>query len=165
MTTPTHIAIGYFIARGFATSGLLPDTNSTYLLSMVFANAPDVDGLFFTRRLYTHRENFYALSHYPATWFVLWSIMLLIVWNLPSVYFYYMVMFGASMSSHFILDSLDLFDGIAWFGPWIKKKYSLVPLLPSPQTNTEWSMVYRKHWLFYIEVALCLAAFTIAFIT
>lgn len=164
MTTFTHTAIGYFIARGFATTGVLPDVNSTYLVSMLMANAPDVDGLVFTRRLYAHRENFYALSHYPISWAIVWSVMFLFVTNQIPQYGDYVVMTGFAILSHFILDTFDLFDGIAWFGPWIKTKWSFVPLIPAPPlTNAEWSKQYSKHWLFYIEITICILAFTTAF--
>lgn len=165
MTTPTHVAIGYFIARGFATSGLLPDTNSTYLLSMMFANAPDIDAIIITRRLYAHRENFYSLSHFPATWAVLFSFALLVITNQAPQYLMYLSLCAISVFSHFILDSFDLFEGISWFGPWIKKPFSFIRLLTPPTNNTEWTILYRNHWLFYVELLICLLAFSIAFIS
>jgi len=166
MTTFTHTAIGYFIARGFATTGILPDLNSTYLLGMLFANAPDIDGIMVTRRLYTHRENFYALSHYPISWFILSLIAFGISLYLPPIFREYVIMAAIALFSHFLLDSFDIFDGIAWLGPFIKTKFSFVTRSASnPLTNREWSTLYRKHWLFYAECIICISAFGTAFIT
>lgn len=166
MTTFTHTAIGYFIARGFATAGILPDANSTYLLSMVFANAPDIDGIMVTRRLYTHRENFYSLCHYPISWLILSFFAFGISLYQPPVFGEYVIMASIALLSHFLLDSFDIFDGIAWLGPFIKTKFSFVTLsLSHPLTNIEWSTQYRKHWLFYIECIICILAFATAFVT
>lgn len=169
MTTLTHVSVGYFIARGFALSGILPDANSTYLLSMVFANAPDIDAIILTRRLYAHRENFYSLSHFPASWAVLFSLAFLIITNQAPKYITYLVMCGISVISHFILDSFDIFEGISWFGPWIKRRFSFVSLVISPFLDTadykKLFHIYKKHWLFYIECIICILAFAIAFVT
>lgn len=169
MTTPTHIAVGYFIARGFAHGGILPDTNSTYLLSMMFANAPDIDALFIYRPLYSHRDNMYSLSHYPISWLALWCVVYLIFWTLSPNFLGYIIMCGISISSHFILDSIDIFEGIAWLGPWIKTKFSILSLVsPLPSADTSWStlyLIYRTHWAFYAEIVVCLAAFIVAFIS
>jgi len=166
MTTFTHTAIGYFIARGFAVTGILPDANSTYLLSMVFANAPDIDGIMVTRRLYTHRENFYALSHYPISWLIFSIAAFSISFYQPPIFGQYVIMAAIALFSHFLLDSFDIFDGIAWLGPFIKRKFSFVTLsLSHPLTNTDWGMLYRKHWLFYVECVICILAFGTAFVT
>lgn len=166
MTTFTHTAIGYFIARGFATTGILPDVNSTYLLSMLFANAPDIDAIMINRRLYTHRENFYAISHYPVSWLILSIAAFGISFSQPPLFTTYVVMSSVALFSHFLLDSFDIFDGIAWLGPFIKTKFSFVPRNASnPLTNREWSTLYRKHWLFYVECVICILAFGTAFIT
>ncbi len=166
MTTPTHIAIGYFIARGFATFGLLPDTNSTYLVSMVLSNAPDIDGLYNFHKLFAHREKYFALSHYPVTWFVLYGIAYLFTVNYSPQLLHYIFMSGICVASHFVLDTFDYFDGIAWLGPWIKRKFSFVYRTKSPLTsNAEWSMLYKTHWLFYIELGICILAFALAFVT
>lgn len=166
MTTFTHTAIGYFIARGFATTGILPDVNSTYLLSMLFANAPDIDAMMINRRLYTHRENFYSLSHHPISWLILSLAAFGISFYLPPLFREYVIMAAIALFSHFLLDSFDIFDGIAWLGPFRKTKFSFVTLsLSLPLTNTEWSTLYRKHWLFYVECIICILAFAIAFVT
>ena len=169
MTTPTHIAVGYFITRGFVHYGGLPDLNSTYLLGIVFANAPDIDALFFYRPLYTHRDNMYSMSHYPITWFVLWSIATITVWAIAPQYVLYSLMIGASLGSHFILDSIDIFEGIAWLGPWIKTKFSILPVVsPTLTADAPWTtlyQIYRTHWAFYAEFIVCVTALVVAFIS
>ena len=133
---------------------------------MLFANAPDIDGIMVTRRLYTHRENFYALSHYPISWLILCLLAFGVSFYLPEIFTEYVIMAAIALFSHFLLDSFDIFDGIAWLGPFIKTKFSFVTLSSShPLTNTEWSTIYRKHYLFYAECVICILAFATAFVT
>ena len=68
MTTPSHVAVGYLISRYLVMHGILPHEHTTYIMGIIFANLPDIDGALSLRTIYNHQNHLKAISHYPANW-------------------------------------------------------------------------------------------------
>lgn len=157
MTTPSHTAVGLLVTAYFVNHGWLPDRTLTpYILGAALANIPDIDGLVSLRRIYDHHNTLKNLSHYPANWFIVFSLVALLALPFHIRYFYaYMSLAATNVLFHFILDTFSIYEGIAWFGPWKPKKYSFIEMLPIVPSNThEWVHWYLKHWIVYLEIAL-----------
>lgn len=160
MTTLSHTAVGYLIARYFVIRGILPHEHTTYIMGIVFANLPDIDGALSIKKIYDHHNHLKSISHYPANWLLVLTFFFLL--SLPfeqKILFEYTLLSSVCILSHFILDTFSIYGGIAWLGPWIKKKYSFIRMTPvAPNNNHEWVHWYLKHWIKYVEIALWAAA-------
>lgn len=157
MTTLSHAAVGYLVTRYFVSQGWLPEgTITPYILGIAFANLPDVDGLVSLNKLYDHHSTFKNASHYPINWLIVF--VLVTVLALPfhiRLFTPYIALAFITILLHFIMDSFSIYYGIAWLGPWNKKKYSVIPMLPVlPADTREWVQWYMKHWVLYLEIAL-----------
>lgn len=165
MTTLSHAAVGYLITRYLVSRGILPDSHTPYLLGVIFANLPDIDGAFALRRLYNHHNNLKSLSHYPANWLLVLGVAAIIA--LPYRLRYlpeYLLLAFFTVLFHFVLDTFSIYGGVAWLGPWKKKKYSFIRIMPLvPSNNHEWTHWYLKHWVKYLEVAIWIVALIILF--
>lgn len=161
MTTLSHAAVGLLVSRYFIEQGLLPAGTATpYLLGLAFANLPDIDGALAPRHLYNHQNHLKSTSHYPANWLIVLGLVALLAlpfrlrFILP-----YIGLAAVNVFLHFVLDTFSIYGGIAWLGPWKKKRYSFVKALPFfPKNNHEWAHWYTKHWVMYLEVALWVVA-------
>lgn len=156
MTTPSHVAVGYLISRYLVVHGILPHEHATYIMGIIFANLPDIDGALALRTVYNHQNHLKAFSHYPANWVLvlLFFFLLALPFGFTMLPEYLLLAF-LCVGSHFVLDTFSIYGGIAWLGPWIKKKYSFIRIMPMvPSNNHEWVHWYLKHWIIYVEVAL-----------
>ena len=157
MTTLSHAAVGLLVTKFFVDRGWLPDATITpYILGVAFANIPDIDGLVSLRKVYDHHSALKNLSHYPANWFIVFGFVAILALPFHIRYFYtYLCLATVNVFLHFILDTFSIYHGIAWFGPWNKKKYSFIRMLPIiPSDTHEWVHWYMKHWVLYLEIAL-----------
>ena len=157
MTTLSHTALGYLVARFAIDRGLLPaDTTTPYLLSMIFANIPDIDGLASLKKIYDHHSALKNLSHYPANWFMVFAFVAILALPFKIPMFYpYLGLAVINVFFHFVLDTFSIYNGISWLGPWNKKKYSFIRMAPIlPADTHEWVHWYLKHWVVYLEIAL-----------
>lgn len=157
MTTLSHTALGFLVAKLAVSRGWLPaDTSTPYLLSMIFANLPDIDGLASLRKIYDHHNALKNLSHYPANWLIVFLLAAVVAFPFEIRLFYpYLGLAGLNVFLHFILDTFSIYNGIAWFGPWNTKKYSFIRMAPIlPADTREWVHWYLKHWVVYLEIAL-----------
>lgn len=156
MTTLSHTAVGYLLARYLVVQGVLPHEHATYIMGIVFANLPDIDGAISIKKIYDHHNHLKSISHYPINWLLVLVFFFLL--SLPfgnTALFEYVLLAFISILSHFVLDTFSIYGGIAWLGPWIKKKYSFINHLPLvPNNNHEWVHWYLKHWIKYVEIAL-----------
>lgn len=156
MTTLSHVAVGYLISAYLVVHGILPHEHATYIMGIVFANLPDIDGALSLKKVYNHQNHLKAISHYPANWVLV--LFFFFLFSLPfgnTALPEYLLLAFICILSHFVLDTFSIYGGIAWLGPWIKKRYSFirnVPLLPT--NNHEWVHWYLKHWIKYVEIAL-----------
>lgn len=152
MTTLTHAAVGYLIGREVLAAGILPPqaAHAVYLISMLSANGPDIDGILFPKNIHNHRLSPF---HYPFTWWVIFMTVMICAtaeharWLLPYVY-----LAGANVLIHFILDTFAINQGIRWFGPFYKKGYSFLSLVETPKTIKEWGKHYVKHPVMWSEL-------------
>lgn len=164
MTTISHSAVGIIVAQYFIENGWLPNAGLTpYVMSVVFANLPDIDALLSLKRMYDHHNTLKNMSHYPANWLfvLLFTALLAIPFHLPNFYVY-AGMCAVNVFLHFVLDTFSIYGGIAWLGPWNKKKYSFIKIMPYvPANNWQWVHWYLKHWVVYLEVALWIIAILI----
>lgn len=142
MTTLTHAAVGYLIGREVLAAGLLPPqaANAVYLISILSANGPDIDGVLFPKNINNHRLSPF---HYPFTWWVIFMTVMIYStagaeprWILPYTY-----LAGGNVLIHFVLDTFAITNGIRWFGPFYKKSYSFLALVETPKTIKEWTSV------------------------
>ncbi len=156
MTTLSHSAVGYLVTRYFVQLGWLPDSSTPYILGVVFANIPDIDALKGLRKIHDHHSNFKNLSHYPINWFIVFAFVALLALPFPIRFFYsYLGLAAVSVLLHFVMDTFSIYHGIAWLGPWNKRKYSFIKMLPIlPIDTREWVHWYTKHWVMYLEIAL-----------
>mgnify|MGYP001566825988 CR=1 FL=1 len=156
MTTLSHVAVGYLISRYLVVRGILPHEHTTYIMGIVFANLPDIDGALSLKQVYNHQNHLQSISHYPANWLLVLVFFFLL--SLPftdTTLFEFTFLASACILSHFVLDTFSIYGGIAWLGPWIKKRYSFIRILPiTPNNNHEWVHWYLKHWIKYLEIAL-----------
>lgn len=161
MTTISHVAVGVIVTRYFIEHGILPKYGiAPYVLGITFANIPDIDGLISLKRIYDHHNTLKNMTHYPANWlFVLgFTALLGLFIHIPNFY-NYLALVSINVFLHFVLDTFSIYGGIAWFGPWNKKKYSFIKILPYVPSNThEWIHWYMKHWIVYMEIALWIIA-------
>lgn len=161
MTTISHAAVGIIVTRAFIEHGLLPRYGvAPYILGITFANIPDIDALVSIKHLYDHQNKLKNMSHYPANWlFVIgFTAIIGLFFRIPHFYTY-LGLVAINVLLHFVLDTFSIYGGIAWFGPWNKKKYSFIRMLPYVPSNTyEWVHWYMKHWVVYLEVALWIIA-------
>jgi len=166
MTTPSHAAVGFLVTRFFVNQGWLPEgTVTPYILGVAFANIPDVDGLVSLRKVYDHHNTFKNFSHYPANWFLVLGLVSLLALPFSIKFFYaYLALAAVTIFLHFIMDTFSIYHGIAWLGPWSKKKYSFITMLPIIPANTrEWVHWYTKHWVMYLEIALWIVTLLVLF--
>lgn len=157
MTTLSHGAVGILITKYFITQGWLPsDSITPYLLGVTFANLPDIDALASLKRIYDHHSNLKNFSHYPVNWFIVFVFVALLAIPFHVRFFYtYLGLATLNVFLHFVLDTFSIYQGIAWLGPWNKRKYSFITMLPIMPVNThEWVRWYTKHWVMYLEIAL-----------
>ena len=178
MTTLSHIAVGILVTHYFVGKQWLPDhTVSPYIFGVVFANIPDIDGIVaLTRkshtlsrrhiwRLYAHHNELGNLSHYPSTWVgvFLFVAALSLVLGVNNIAMY--ILFGSiNVLCHFLMDTCSMYEGIAWLGPWKKKKYSFIGMLPILPANTrEWVQWYVRHWVMYLEIAIWILTLFVLF--
>lgn len=161
MTTISHSAVGIIVAQYVIEHGLLPRYGlAPYIVSVVFANLPDIDALVSLRNMYDHHNTLKHLTHYPANWlFVIgFTALLAIPFHIPNFYTY-LGLCTVNILLHFVLDTFSIYGGIAWLGPWNKKKYSFIKIMPViPDNNATWVHWYLKHWIVYLEVALWIVA-------
>jgi len=160
MTTLSHAAVGYLITHYFAIYGMVPNTPTTYLLGVIVANLPDIDGAIAPRRLFDHHNNLKSVSHYPTNWLIVLGLTaaLAFPFRIPS-FPQYLMLATVNILLHFVLDTFSIYQGIAWLGPWKKKKYSFIKILPVlPSNNHQWVHWYLKHWVLYLEIALWVVA-------
>ena len=127
MTTVSHAAVGILITRYFVDRGWLPDgTITPYILGVALANIPDIDGLLSLRKIHDHHATLKNMSHYPANWLIVFGLVAVLALPFRIHNFYpYMVLAIINIFLHFVLDTFSIYQGIAWLGPWKKKKYSL----------------------------------------
>lgn len=164
MTIPSHIAVGYMLARGFMAAHLIPSNLVPYVygVSIVSANFPDMDAVLF-KKIYDHRKN--SPFHYPFTWWVMYmtTIILLVAEHqrflLPLVY-----LSIAGTLSHFLLDTLGVNAGICWFAPFYKKEYSFLKLRKKPVNVKEWILHYITNPVMIVEVTLWITGLTVFFV-
>lgn len=156
MSTLSHITVGYLTSHLFIQMGWLPPGSTTYVSGLLFANVPDIDGIISPRHLYNHQHNLKTFSHYPATWMGLLTLVGLLALPFHPPYFISTLAFIAiNLLSHFILDSFSLYGGIAWLGPWNKKKFSFLrSIVQMPNNNHDWLRWYIRHWIIYVEVVI-----------
>lgn len=157
MTTLSHVAVGILVTRSFIDRGWLPDgTVTPYILGVVLANIPDIDGLVNVRKLYDHHSSLKNVFHYPANWLLVFGLVAILSVPFRIHAFYpYVGLATVNVFLHFVLDTFSIYQGIAWFGPWNKKKYSFITFLPVlPVNNDECFRWYAKHWVMYLEIAI-----------
>ena len=165
MTTLSHSAVGFLVTRFFIDRGWLPDASSQYLLGIAFANIPDIDGLASLKKIYDHHSAFKHFSHYPLNWLIVFGFVFLLSlpFHIGNVY-PYLALAAVNVFFHFIMDTFSIYYGIAWLGPWNKKKFSFVRMLPiTPASTNEWVQWYTKHWVMYLEIALWIVTLIILF--
>jgi uncharacterized membrane protein len=76
----------------------------------------------------------------------------------------YLMLAAITIFLHFVMDTFSIYHGIAWLGPWSKKKYSFITMLPIVPANTrEWVHWYTKHWVMYLEIALWIVTLLVLF--
>lgn len=166
MTTLSHVSIGILITRYFVDQGWLPDSTVTpYIIGIALANIPDIDGLVSLRRIHDHHATLKNVTHYPANWFIVFGLVAFLALPFHIKYFYpYMGLATLNVFLHFILDTFSIYQGIAWLGPWNKKKYSFIQTLPLiPANNIEWVHWYTKHWVMYLEIAIWIVTILVLF--
>ncbi len=166
MTTLSHSAVGFLVTRYFVNRGWLPDgTITPYILGVVFANLPDIDALVSLRQIHDHHNNLKNISHYPANWCIVFVLVAILALPFHIRFFYvYLGLATFNVLLHFILDTFSIYHGIAWLGPWRKKKYSFIQMLPIVPVDTgEWMHWYTKHWVMYFEVALWIVTLLVLF--
>ena len=157
MTTLSHVAVGILVTRSFINQGWLPDgTVTPYILGVALANIPDIDGLVSLRNIRDHHATLKNVTHYPANWFIVFGLVAILAVPFRIHNFYpYVGLAVLNVFVHFILDTFSIYQGIAWFGPWNKKKYSFIRMLPIlPVDTNEWVRWYTKHWVMYLEIAI-----------
>ena len=166
MTILSHGAVGILVTKYFVSRGWLPDgTIAPYILWISFANMPDIDGLASLRKIYYHHSALKNISHYPANWFIVFGLVSLLALPFRIQFFFaYVGLAALNVFLHFILDTFSIYHGIAWLGPWRKRKYSFIRLLPILPVNTsEWVHWYTKHWVMYLEIALWMVTLFVLF--
>lgn len=161
MTTLSHTAVGIIVVQYAIESGWLPQFGLTpYIIGVIFANIPDIDGLLSLRKLYDHHNTAKNMTHYPANWFfvLVFTAILAIPFHIPNFWIYLGVC-AVNILLHFILDTFSIYGGIAWLGPWKKQKYSFIKIMPIiPDNNKQWVHWYMKHWVVYFEISLWIIA-------
>lgn len=157
MSTLSHAAVGFLVARYFVEHGWLPNTSiSPYALGVVFANLPDLDGLLSIRNLFNHQNKFKSQFHYPFNWFIVFTLAMFVLmqFRIPYAMTYAFFAF-INIMGHFLLDTFSIYGGIAWLAPWKKRRFSFVKNLNLlPGNNKDWIRWYTKHWVMYLEVAV-----------
>ncbi len=163
MSTISHIALGYLTSRFFVANGWLPHLPNTYLSGLIFANLPDIDGIIAPRHLYSHHDRLKTYSHYPSTWIGLLSLVSLAALPFrPPFLVPTLVFIATNILGHFFLDTFALYGGIAWLGPWNKKKFSFIPRAPrQPTNNRQWALWYIRHWVIYVELVIWIVALVV----
>lgn len=123
MTTLTHTLFGIVLAKASIDIGIVPQTSPIiYPLSIIGANLPDFDELYYIRRSQNHRE---SLLHTPLFWLCVIGILY------GSSAFYhpalpYVHVLSISIVSHFIFDTIDMRSGIRWLYPFNKRFFNVL---------------------------------------
>lgn len=165
MTTLSHSAVGFLVSRYFVQQGWLPDGTAPYIVGVMLANIPDIDALKAVSRIHDHHNNFKNLSHYPINWGIVFGLVALLALPFRIRFFYaYLGLAAINVFLHFVMDTFSIYHGIAWLGPWKKKKYSFLTMLPIlPADTREWVHWYTKHWVMYLEIALWMVTLFVLF--
>jgi hypothetical protein len=167
MSTASHVAIGFLVARYFIDHGWIPAGSiNPYVVSIAMANAPDLDGLLSFRQirtLFDHQSRFKSRFHYPINWILVFTLVsILLVQFRVQHAIIYVVLAITNIIGHFLLDTFSIYGGIAWLWPWKTKRYSFVRNLDMlPISNKQWISWYTKHWVMYLEVALWIVTLVI----
>jgi membrane-bound metal-dependent hydrolase YbcI (DUF457 family) len=160
MTTATHTAVGYLIAKLWIHSGILPASLEPQIIGVAIlaANAPDFDALAVWRG-FKHRVR--SPFHKPILWAAL-IIPLLLYTHLADLTFQYsyLMMIQLAVFSHFILDSIDFSPGITWFWPFDRRSYTIWKRkVPTAKSYADAIAQIRKNPMMLVDLAFSLAVY------
>ncbi len=160
MTTLSHTAAGYLIARSFIHAGLIPPgfENHATTIAILAANAPDVDA-FALWRAYKHRVG--SVFHAPLFWALI-LIPYALWWHIhyDHIKYIYALLSITGIFSHFVMDTMDFSPGIAWFWPLSKRQFRVwKKYLPVPTNILTGIAMYRKNPTLILEAVLSVATY------
>lgn len=158
MTFPAHLASGYLIYRAAASFGA--EKNPELLvLALLGSLAPDIDALFFGKRINNHRN---TIFHTPFFWaFICLATLLFFEILYPNLIVYPLVFFSGSLLHVFLDWASARTGGVRLLYPFSKKECSLFPLSPQHGDipvlpNKEYKHEYKHVWKFYFRNTLLL---------
>jgi hypothetical protein len=125
MTVATHVLAGMVIEQYFVRLGMIPPSTFSLTTGILAATIPDIDTMLSLRHFWDHRKS--SLLHVPLFWatiFISGSIASFVTGNMDLMPYLWLA--GASLLSHFILDSVGQFDGIRWLAPFDTRIMSVV---------------------------------------
>jgi len=159
MTTLSHIAVGAVIAKA-ALSGnnIQADPLTMYAVALLFSNIPDIDVFFFGIRR-TIRENLnhriQSFLHFPLFWLVIMILFeLLTPQRIQQQVRPYEIVALFSLGVHFLMDTFGYHRGICWFGPFVKKQFSITRLVTEPKHSVIMVLDYSRSAIFKVELLL-----------
>lgn len=158
MTIVAHTLAGLVIEQFFIQKGLIPQNTYAPLIAVTFTNLPDIDVLFSLNDFWNHRKQ--SPFHMPFLWVLPLGIVAALAFFsghrdiLP-----FILLASIALLSHFILDSLGLFDGIRWLAPFNRKTMSFFKLHIQPNSMAKRVAQNLRHPVFYVQVAFILSTF------